>query len=82
MSSINFWFEAVIGAYLDACARGEDWRAACATAQAKATQPRRVLTRRALQAKGLTYSRQHLARKVAAGTFPAPFKLSENVDDS
>jgi len=80
--SLNFWFENVIDAYLIAVARGEDWRKACAAAQASADQPQRVLTQKGLQAKGLTYSRQHLARKIAAGTFPRPFKLPEQSPDT
>lgn len=76
--SLNFWFEDVIDAFLDACARGEDWRPACAAAQANAKKPRRVLTRKDLKTRGIRYSRQHLARRVAAGTFPAPFQLPEN----
>jgi hypothetical protein len=75
--SWNFWFEHTIDAYLEACARGDDWRKACAAAEANTAKPRRVLTQKSLKAKGLSYSRQHLARKVAAGTFPAPFKLPE-----
>jgi hypothetical protein len=77
MSSINFWFEDVIDAYLEACARGVDWRRAGAAAQVNATRPRRVLTQKDLKAKGLTYSRQHTRRKINEGTFPAPFHLPE-----
>jgi len=80
MSSINFWFEDVIDAYLQACAEGADWRGACAAAQANASGPRRVLTQKGLKAKGLIYSRQHTRRKINDGTFPAPFRLPESVD--
>ena len=75
--SINFWYEHVIDAYLDACARGEDWRAACAAAQANSNTPRRVITQKGLKAKGITYSRQHIRRKIDAGAFPAPFQLPD-----
>ena len=51
MSSINFWFEDEIDAYLLACARGVDWRGACAAAQANASGPRRVLTQKGLKAR-------------------------------
>jgi hypothetical protein len=79
MSSINFWFEDEIDAYLLACARGVDWRGACAAAaQANASGPR--LTQKGLKAKGLTYSRQHTRRKINDGTFPPPFQLPESVD--
>lgn len=79
MSSINFWLEAVIDAYLQACARGEDWRAACAAAEANATKPWRVLTQKDLKhKKGLSYSRQHITRRVNDGTFPRPFQLPES----
>jgi hypothetical protein len=74
--ALNFWFEHVIEAYLQACASGHDWREAVAEAE-QATSPRRVLTRKALQAKGIAYSRQHLTRKVANGTFPPPFQLPD-----
>ena len=80
MSSINFWFEDEIDAYLLACARGVDWRGACAAAQANASGPRRVLTQKGLKAKGLTYFRQHTRRKINDGTFPPPFQLPESVD--
>jgi predicted DNA-binding transcriptional regulator AlpA len=83
MSSINFWFEHIIDAYLEACARGEDWRAACAVAQVNATKPRRLLTQKDLKAKkGISYSRQHVTRKVNDGTFPAPFQLPGSADNS
>lgn len=36
---------------------------------------RRVLVIEAFSVKGLPYSRQHIDRKIRAGTFPAPFKL-------
>jgi predicted DNA-binding transcriptional regulator AlpA len=76
--SLNFWFEHTIDAYLTAAAKGTDWRKACAAAeQATANVPRRVLTQKDLKQKGLKFSRQHIARKIANGTFPAPFKLPE-----
>jgi hypothetical protein len=80
MSSINFWFEDVIDAYLEACAEGVDWRDACAAAQANARGPRRVLTQKGLKAKGLSYSRQHTRRMINGGTFPPPFRLPESGD--
>ena len=67
--SINFWFEHIIDAYLDACARGVDWRAACATAEANSNKPRRVITQKGLKAKGLPYSRQHIRRKINPARF-------------
>jgi hypothetical protein len=73
--STNFWFEHIIDAYLDACARGEDWKQVCAAAQVNPKTPRRVLNQKTLKEKGISYSRQHLARKIAAGAFPAPFQL-------
>jgi hypothetical protein len=80
MSSINFWFEHVIDAYLEASERGVDWRGACAAAQANATWPLRVLTQKDLKTKGLTYSRQHTRRKINDGTFPPPFQLPASGD--
>jgi hypothetical protein len=80
MASTNLWFEHIVDAYLRACAEGDDWHAACAEAeQAIGDGPRRVLTREDLRAKGLKYSRQHLNRRVNAGTFPAPFKLPDPI---
>jgi hypothetical protein len=76
MSGINLWFEHVIDAYLAACAEGRDWREACAAAE-RTAGPRRVLTQKALKIKGLSFSRQHVSRKVRDGTFPAPFKLPD-----
>jgi hypothetical protein len=74
--SVNFWFEHVIDAYLRAVAQGRDWHAACAEAeQANKNCQIRVLTHKGLRAKGISYSRQHIARRVAAKTFPAPFNL-------
>lgn len=75
--SYNFWLEAVIDAYIGAVARGEDWRQACAAAQTADHKPHRVLTSKGLKDKGLNYSRQHLRRKIDAGTFPAPFKFPD-----
>jgi hypothetical protein len=78
MSSINFWLAHVIDAYLEACARGEDWRKAVADAeQQPGDKPLAALTQKDLKQKGIPYSRQHIERKVKAGTFPAPFKLPE-----
>jgi hypothetical protein len=74
----NFWFESVIDNYLAALADGRNWREAVAAAQAQVAasgQPRRVLTQKALQAKGITYSRQHLSDLVSKGVFPPPFRL-------
>ena len=40
---------------------------------------RRVLTTVELRTKkGIPYSRQHITRKVRAGTFPAPFNLPDS----
>jgi hypothetical protein len=76
--SVNFWFEHVIDAYLTAVAQGRDWRSACAEAERTNKGPVRVLTQADfLPAKGIRYSRQHIARKVADKTFPAPFKLPD-----
>jgi hypothetical protein len=77
--SVNFWFEHIIDAYLKAVADGHDWREACADAEkANKGRPVRVLTQKNLRAqKGITYTRQHLARRVAAKTFPAPFNLPD-----
>jgi hypothetical protein len=79
MSTINFWFDHVIDAYLDACAKGEDWRPAVADAERQhGGKPRVALTQKDLKArKGIPYSRQHVMRKVDDGTFPPPFKLAE-----
>jgi hypothetical protein len=78
MSSVNLWFEHIIDAYLRACAEGGDWHAACAAAeQAIGNGPLRVLTREDLKTKGLKYSRQHLKRRINAGTFPPAFRLPE-----
>lgn len=79
MSTINFWFGHVIDAYLDACAKGEDWRKAVAAAERQiGDKPRVVLNQKDLKArKGIPYSRQHVMRKVDDGTFPPPFKLAE-----
>jgi hypothetical protein len=77
---LNFWFDHIIDAYLEACAKGEDWREACATAEQKhGDRPRRVLTHQKLKSeKGIDYSRQHIARKIDSGGFPPPFKLADN----
>jgi hypothetical protein len=79
MSTINFWFDHVIDAYLDACAKGEDWRPAVAAAERQhGAKPRTALTQKDLKTrKGIPYSRQHVMRKVDDGTFPPPFKLAE-----
>jgi hypothetical protein len=80
--SVNLWFEHVVDAYLQACAEGRDWREAIAAAErAAANKPRRVLTQKGLRSKGLPYSRQHLGRKIQAGTFPAPFKLPDSFSE-
>jgi hypothetical protein len=76
--SINYWLEPVIDAFLLAAAQGRDWQEACAEAEQKAKgQPLRVLTQADLPAKGIKYSRQHIARKVGDRTFPPPFKLPD-----
>jgi hypothetical protein len=74
----NFWFEHVIDAYLAACAEGRDWREACVAAdRALGARPRRLLTFKDLkEKKGVPYSRQHLDRKMRAGTFPLPFNVA------
>ena len=78
--SVNFWFEHIIDAYLIAAAQGRDWRAACAEAeQTNKDRAVRVLTHKDLRAKGLKYSRQHIGRRVAAKTFPAPFNLPDGL---
>jgi predicted anti-sigma-YlaC factor YlaD len=72
----NFWFEHVVDAFLQACAEGRDWKQAVAEAErAELDAPRRVLTQKDLKAKGVRYSRQHVAKRVARGTFPRPFQL-------
>jgi predicted DNA-binding transcriptional regulator AlpA len=73
--SVNFWLESVIDAFLLAVAQGRDWKSACAEAERTSKSPLRVLTQADLAAKGLRYSRQHVARKVANKTFPPPFQL-------
>jgi len=75
MSSINYWFEHVIDAYLTAAAARRDWQSECAEAERTNKGPVRVLTQADLPAKGIRYSRQHIARKVEEKTFPPPFKL-------
>jgi hypothetical protein len=80
--SINFWFEHILDAYLAAAAHGRDWQSACAEAEKTNKGPRRVLTSADLRSKGIPYSRQHIARKVAARTFPAPFKLPDDLTQS
>jgi predicted DNA-binding transcriptional regulator AlpA len=37
----------------------------------------KVLSQRDLQTKGITWSREHVRRKVKAGEFPSPFKLTD-----
>ena len=37
----------------------------------------KVLSQRDLQTKGITWSREHVRRKVKSGEFPAPFKLTD-----
>lgn len=74
--AINLWPEPVIDAYVRACATGRDWKAECAAAQmALDGEPFRVLTLKALKAKGVPYSRQHLTKLVRWGRFPRPFQL-------
>jgi hypothetical protein len=74
---VNFWFEDIIDAYLQACAENRNWREACAIPP-PADKPRRVLTQKGLkQEKGIKYSRQHVSRKVRDGTFPPPFQLTD-----
>ena len=78
--SVNLWFEHVIDAYLLACAQGLDWREAVTEAvKSGGNGPHRVLTAKGLISMGLTYSRQHIGRKVQTGTFPAPFKLPDTL---
>jgi len=81
MSSLNFWFDHIINAYLDACAKGKDWQEAVAAAERDhGNKPRVVLTQKELKVrKGITYSRQHIKRRVKGGTFPAPFHLPQQV---
>ena len=76
--SVNFWFEHVVDAYLEACARGLDWREAVAEAERNiGDKPRRVLTQKAFEAKGIHYSRQHVTKRVREGVFPRPFQLPD-----
>jgi hypothetical protein len=71
VSRLNFWWETAI-----ACARGEDWRPAVADAERAAQEkPARVLTRRGLRDRGITYTRQHLHERVQKGAFPKPFHM-------
>ena len=37
----------------------------------------KVLSQRDLQTKGITWSREHVRRKVKTGEFPPPFKLTD-----
>ena len=37
----------------------------------------KVLSQRDLQTKGITWSREHVRRKVKSGEFPPPFKLTD-----
>jgi hypothetical protein len=78
MSSIHFWFDHIIDAYLQACATGEDWHKAVTNAEQQiGDKPRVVLTQKDLKVrKGIPYSRQHVMRKVENGTFPPPFNLA------
>jgi len=71
---MNFWFENVIDAYLDAVASGQDWKQAVNKAKSS-REPRRLLTQKDLRAKGVTYTRQHLTKLLRKGTFPRPFQL-------
>jgi hypothetical protein len=81
--SINFWFEHTLDAYLRACAENRDWREAVEEAERNiGNTPRRVLTQRAFRSKGITYSRQHIDRKVREKTFPPPFQLPNNISKS
>jgi hypothetical protein len=82
MAGLNYWFEYVIDAYLTAAAQGRDWQSACADAERTNKGPVRVLTQADLPSKGIRYSRQHIARKVADKTFPAPFKLPDALSES
>jgi hypothetical protein len=78
--ALNFWFEHQIDAFLSAVAEGRDWRGAVAEAERRLVaegRPRRVLTQQDLKAKGIKYTRQHVARRVSAGTMPAPFQLPD-----
>ena len=76
MSSVNFWLESVVDAYILACAQGHDRRAAVAEAErAAGCGSQRILTRKDLAARGLRFSRQHLHRRIKEGTFPAGFQL-------
>ena len=75
---VNYWFSHVIDTYLLTVATGGDWKAACEAAmQAPPNgEPLVVLTQPMLgPKKGITYSRQHLTKKIRNGTFPRPFKL-------
>lgn len=73
---INLWPEPIIDAYIGACAQGRDWRADCAAAlTALDGEPFRVLTLKALRAKGVPYSRQHLVKLIRKGRFPRPFQF-------
>jgi hypothetical protein len=71
---VNFWFENVVDAYLDAVAKGEDWRPAVNEALTS-KEPRRLLTQKDLRAKGVKYSRQHLTKLLRKRTFPQPFQF-------
>ncbi len=73
----NFWFAHVIDAYLKAVAEGRDWKEACAAAEhTHGDAPRQALTQKGLKKeKGISFCRQHIATKVANGTFPKPFQL-------
>jgi prophage regulatory protein len=41
---------------------------------------KRVVMARGLREKGITFSRVHIHRLVAAGKFPRPFKLGDNTN--
>jgi len=74
--AVNFWFEHVIDTFLEAVAAGRSGAEACAAAEnVECREPRRLLTQKDLKAKGLRYSRQHVAKRVRGGTFPRPFQL-------
>jgi hypothetical protein len=78
MPRMNFWFEPVIDAYIAAISTGEDWRAACSAAHAKAikSDPRPPLvTQKDFPKKGLRYCRQHITKLLGKKVFPPPFKV-------
>jgi hypothetical protein len=79
--SINYWFAHVVDAYLLACAEGRTQQEAVAAAEAApAPDGLRVLTQKDLRSRGISYSRQHVTRLVAAGNFPRPFSMPTKLD--